>query len=104
MVVLPDTLRSVRRAANPVNPGLCVIKDHVLPPANEPRHITQHSTVPPKSCALYSSARTTQHRTSVAQLYGFLPSSRFMFQRKICRPFVIGGAPYHRLKASLDEN
>ena len=77
------TSAPVHRAANPVLPGLCVIKDHVLPPANEPRHIAQHSTVPPKSCALYSTART-QHLT-VAQLYGFLTLSRFMFQRKICR-------------------
>ena len=98
----PATSAPVHRTANPVLLGLCVIKDHVLPPANEPRHIAQHSTVPPKSCALYSTART-QHLT-VAQLYGFLTLSRFMFQRKICRPFVIGGAPYHRLKASLDEN
>ena len=55
---LPDNLSSVLIAANPVNPGLCVIKDHVLPPADEPRHNAQHSTVPPKSCALYSVART----------------------------------------------
>jgi hypothetical protein len=33
---LPDNLSSVLSAANPINPGLCVTKDHVLPPANEP--------------------------------------------------------------------
>ena len=39
--VLPNNLSSVHRAANPVNYGMCVIKDRVLPPANEPSALTK---------------------------------------------------------------
>ena len=72
--VLPDNLSSVCRTVNHVNSGLCVIKDHVLPPANEPRHITQPSTVPPKSCALYSTARTTKHYCGAALWFCYVVS------------------------------
>jgi hypothetical protein len=34
----PATSAPAHRAANLINSGLCVIKDHVLPTANEPRH------------------------------------------------------------------
>jgi hypothetical protein len=67
------------RSATTISTLVCVIKDHVLPPANEPRDSAQHSTIPPKGCVTYSDARTTYHRTSVVQLSRFLSMSRFMF-------------------------